>query len=298
MVVPQLTLPRRDPSKGTYSLKDDSQTQQQTSLTAVSIVSGDTFRDEIRRSLTQDRLVGGSPAPLGTDTGSLDTLLREFDKAAPLLDRNRDKQITSGEVHAYLMTLVRDELANSELNTGTPEAPRYPSHVSSLLTHLQERSPYLLPILEEQRAFNTALGAYTRILKAFDTVFPGGFNHREVMLAMDGVDGSPRDGKLSDAEFLALMSQNPEKTVKVSKLLGAAIVKAASAAEGVTTYILRRPNVIAQVEEKAGITRAKLEICRNLAREFRTFVSGATQDTPDNWAKRVNGLAEQLAASD
>lgn len=282
---PNAEVTRSEPSRSPTSTQD---------LGALAANASSTFRTDLFQAMNRATAVAQSAKQDLSQETPIDVIFNELEKATPIVDRNRDQRISSNEIHSYLMKEMGEQLASSSLNTGTPEAPEYPYYIKSMLNHLENRSNYLLPVLKEQRIFNDALGTYKQLLQAFDTAFPRGFNRREALKALDGLDGSPRDGKISDPELLALAQTHPKELSAFFQHMEKAILKGFETTEGVCEYLMARPEMM----EASQMTRSELEAGHALARNFRKMVTAHNERAFNKASKDMTAAVERLMASE
>jgi hypothetical protein len=221
----------------------------------------------------------------------IDTVLQAVEKGASALDTNRDGRLGSREIHAEVVAQVRDALANSQLNTGTLEQPKFSFGVDLMLHHLKHQQSFLVPVLKEQRIFNSLLGSYKEALKAFDTVFPNGFSRKDVVQALDGLDGSKSDGQISGHELQAAVNSHPKEVEATVKHIGKAFDRAAKGAEGICEYLLARPELMQQMAGVDGDIEQRLQAGKDIASSYREILRAHNADEVLAAASRMKEAA-------
>jgi hypothetical protein len=224
----------------------------------------------------------------------IDAVLKGVEATSAGLDTNRDGRLGSKEIHTEVVGQVRQAFAYSSLNSGTLENPKFPFAVDLMLHNLKHQQSFLVPILKEQRVFNDVLGAYKEALKAFDTVFPKGFNREEVVRSLDGLDGSKKDGRLSGPELQAAVDSNSKQAEAAMKHLTKALTHATKGAEGICEYILARPEIMQQMAGMDDTIQQRLEAGRDIARSYRQ-VLGA--DSPEEVLAATRKIKEAATAA-
>jgi len=232
----------------------------------------DFFRD------VKKAVAGGSSPSISDD--ALDKGLRSAEKISSSLDLNRDSRVSSQEIHSEVIKTVRALVAETPLNTGSLEDPKFSFVGKQILSHLDNRQSFLLPVLKEQRIFNNLLGSYNEALKAFDTAFPKGFDYEELRNAVDGLDGSKKDNRVSLTEIEAAGELHPKELEKINTHMHNALVKMAKAGEGICEYILARPELVESMEAAESGARERMEAARELTRAYRNLMKAdSTKET-------------------
>jgi hypothetical protein len=191
------------------------------------------------------------------------------------------------------MKNVRALVAETPLNKGTVEEPQLSLAGKAMLWHLEHRQSFLLPVLKEQRIFNNLLGAYTEGLKAFDTAFPKGFHYPDVLQAVDGLDGSKRDGQVSLKEIGASIEHHPKESKDFIKHVNAALIKVARGGEGICEQILAKTELVQSMEAVDPGARDRIESAKDFARAYREALMA---DSAGEMLSAVQKLSNSVSA--
>ena len=223
--------------------------------------------------------------------GQIEGVLKGAEIATASLDTNRDGRLSSREIHTEVVKMVREMLAESPLNKGTLTDPSFSFSAKLMLDHLERQQGFLVPVLKEQRIFNNLLGSYNELLKAYDTVFPNGFSRREAVKALDGLDGSKKDGRISGAELQAGMDAHPNEAEATVKHISNALIRAMKGAEGICGYLLERPQLMEQMAEGDMDIAQKLVSGRDMAKSYRALLKADTAEEALSAAQKLKEAA-------
>ena len=221
-------------------------------------------------------------------------VLKGAEKVTPSLDTNRDGRLSSREIHTEVVKMVREMLAETPLNEGTPTDPNFSFAARTMLDHLERQQGFLVPVLKEQRIFNNLLGSYNEMLKAYDTVFPNGFSRQEAVKALDGLDGSKKDGRISGTELQAGMDAHPNEVDATVKHITNALVRATKGAEGICEYLLAQPELMEQMAGGEMNIEKRLVAGKDMAKSYRALLKA---DNADEALSAVRKLKEAASVT-
>jgi hypothetical protein len=134
------------------------------------------------------------------------------------------------------------------------------------------------------------LGSYKEVLKAYDTIFPNGFSRQDAVKALDGLDGSKKDGRISGAELQAGIDAHPNEAEATVKHLTNALVRASKGAEGICEYLLARPKLMAEMAGVDPQIEQRLVSGKEVATSFRALLKADS-------AEEVLSAAQKLKES-
>ena len=223
--------------------------------------------------------------------GEIDEVLKGAEKATTSLDTNRDGRLSSREIHTEVVQMVREMLAETSLNKGTPNDPNFSFAARTMLDHLERQQGFLVPVLKEQRIFNNLLGTYNEMLKAYDTVFPNGFSRQDAVKAIDGLDGSKKDGRISGPELQAGIDAHPNEAEATVKHLTNALMRATKGAEGICEYLLARPKLMAEMAGVDMDIEQRLVSGKDMATSYRALLKADTAEEALSAAKKLKEAA-------
>jgi hypothetical protein len=219
-------------------------------------------------------------------------VLKGAEKVTPSLDTNRDGRLSSREIHTEVVKMVREVLAEPPLNKGTPTNPDFSFAARTILDHLERQQGFLVPILQEQRIFNNFLGSYNEMLKAYDTVFPNGFSRRDAVKALDGLDGSKKDGRISGAELQAGVDAHPNEAEATVNHIANALMRATKGAEGICEYLLARPELMEQMAGGDMEIEQRLVSGKEMAKSYRALLKADTAEEALTAARKLKEAAQ------
>jgi hypothetical protein len=212
-------------------------------------------------------------------------VLKGAENVTSSLDTNRDGRLSSREIHTEVVKMVREMLAETPLNKGTPTDPNFSFAARTMLGHLERQQGFLVPVLKEQRIFNNLLGSYKEMLKAYDTIFPNGLSRQDTVKALDGLDGSKKDGRISGAELQACIEAHPNEAEATVKHLTNALIRAAKGGEGICEYLLARPKLVTEMAVVDPNIEQKLVVGKEAAKSFRALLNGDFKSAEEVLAK-------------
>jgi len=253
-------------------------------IQVVRLVVGST--DDVLKAVKDSRQHVTSLKP-----GQIDEVLKGAEKVAPSLDTNRDGRLSSREIHTEVVKMVREMLAETPLNKGTPTDPNFSFAARTMLDHLERQQGFLVPVLKEQRIFNNLLGSYNEMLKAYDTVFPNGFSRQEAVKALDGLDGSKKDGRISGTELQAGMDAHPNEVDATVKHITNALVRATKGAEGICEYLLAKPELMEQMAGGDMGIKQRIVSGKEMAKSYRALLKADTAEEALSAARKLKEAA-------
>ena len=224
--------------------------------------------------------------------GQIDEVLKGAESATASLDINRDGRLSSREIHTEVVKMAREMLAETPLNKGTITDPKFSFAANLMLDHLERQKGFLVPVLKEQRIFNDLLGSYNEMLKAYDTVFPNGFSRQEAVKALDGLDGSKKDGRISGAELQAGVDAHPNECEAFGKHFMNALMRASKGAEGICEYLLARPELMEQMAGGDFEFEQRLVSGKEMCRAYRAALKADTADEVLAAARKLKAAAQ------
>ncbi len=179
--------------------------------------------------------------------GKIDEVLKGAEKATTSLDTNRDGRLSSREIHTEVVKMVREMLAETPLNKGTP--------------------------------------------KAYDTIFPNGFSRQDAVKALDGLDGSKKDGRISGTELQAGIDAHPNEVDATMKHITNALVRATKGAEGICEYLLAQPELMEQMAGGDMEIKQRLVSGKDMAKSYRALLKADTAEEALSAAKKLKEAA-------
>jgi hypothetical protein len=259
------------PSTKAQAPSSDPKTKE--SLQELSMLAPAGMRDDFLKAVKDSRQLVTNIKPR-----EMDEVLKGAEKATASLDTNRDGRLSSREIHTEVVKMVREMLAETPLNKGTTTDPNFSFAAKTMLNHLERQQGFLVPVLKEQRIFNNLLGSYKEVLKAYDTVFPNGFSRQDAVKALDGLDGSKKDGRISGPELQAGIDAHPNEAEATVKHLTNALVRATKGAEGICEYLLARPNLVAEMAGVDMDIEQRLVSGKEMAQSYRALLKADTAE--------------------
>ena len=224
--------------------------------------------------------------------GQIDQVLKGAESATASLDTNRDGRLSSREIHTEVVKMAREMLAETPLNKGTITDPKLSLAANLMLDHLERQRGFLVPVLKEQRIFNDLLGSYNEMLKAYDTVFPKGFSRQEAVKALDGLDGSKKDSRISGAELQAGVDAHPKEAEATVKHIANALMRATKGAEGICEYLLARPELMQQMAGGDLDIEQRLVSGKEMAKSYRALLKADTAEEALTAARKIKAAAQ------
>jgi hypothetical protein len=109
--------------------------------------------------------------------------------------------------------------------------------------------------------------------------------------ALDGLDGSKKDGRISGAELQAGMDAHPSEAEATVKHISNALTRAMKGAEGICEYLLARPQLMAQMAGVDMDIEQRLVSGKEIAKSYRALLKADTAEEALSAARQLKEAA-------